>query len=88
MAAPHEAYVFADADYMYGAGPLTLRIESVDRAHPVQHEGDIWLQVDGVQLDYRGATIGHRSALVRARRLPAAVLPDWPPRVAAAPPTT
>jgi hypothetical protein len=78
MALPPGAYVFAEADYMYGVGPLTLRIERVDRAHPIRHDGDTWLQVDGVQLGYRDAEIGRRSALIRARRLPTGVLPDWP----------
>jgi hypothetical protein len=85
MAVPPAAYVFAEADYMYGVGPLTLRIEVVDHARPVSYDRDIWLQVDGVQLDYRGADIGHRSALIRRRCLPTGVLPDWPARTAAPP---
>jgi hypothetical protein len=74
MADSQQVQVFAEADYLYGAGSLTLRIDRVDPAHPVHHDGEMWLHVDGVELGYDGAEIGHRSALVRARCLPAAVL--------------
>ena len=79
MTVPRGAYVFAEADYLYGAGPLTLRIEQIDYAHPVTHDRDVWLQVDGEQLDFRGADVGHRSALIRRRRLPITLQQlDWP----------
>lgn len=64
MALPPGAYVFAEADYMYGVGPLTLRIDRIDHAQPVTHDRDVWLHVDGVELDYRGVELGHRSARV------------------------
>jgi hypothetical protein len=83
MAVPLGAYVFAESDYLYGVGPLTLRIERVDHAHLVTYNRDLWLQVDGVHFDYRGVEIGNRSALIRRRCLPTAVLPDSPARTAA-----
>jgi hypothetical protein len=86
MAVPPGVSTFAEADYLYGAGPLTLLIEQVDRTHPVRYDGDAWLEVHGIQIDFRGEAIGHRSALIRARRLPTTGLPDWPLRVAGAPP--
>jgi hypothetical protein len=58
---------------MYGAGPLALRIDHVDHAHPVRYEGETWLRVEGMQVNTGGADIGRRSALVRARRLPPAL---------------
>ena len=76
MAVPPRAYVFAEADYMYGAGRLTLRIDRVDHVHPVVHDHDVWLHVNGIELDYRGVDVGRRSALIRRRCLPDAVLCD------------
>jgi hypothetical protein len=78
MAVPPGAYVFAEADYMYGVGPLTLRIERIDHAHPVHYERDIWLQVDGVQLDYRGGRDRPPKRPHPQATPAAAVLIDWP----------
>jgi len=47
MADPRRAHVFVEADYLYGRGPLTLRIDRVGRANPVRYDGEPWLQVDG-----------------------------------------
>jgi len=71
MADVSEAHMFAEPDYMYGRGPLALRIEHVDHSSPARYNGDLWLQVGGVQIGHGGTEIGHRSALVRARQLPA-----------------
>lgn len=62
--------MFAEPDYRYGVGPVTMRIEHVDRAHPVRYEGETWYEVVGVQIGHNGAELGRRSVLVRARRLP------------------
>lgn len=62
--------VLAEPDYMYGAGPLKLRIECVDRARPTAYEGDIWYRVVGVQIAGSGAELSRREVLVRGRRLP------------------
>jgi hypothetical protein len=62
--------VFAEKDYCYGRGPLTLRIGRIDYAHPVRYDGDVFYRVQGVQLSWTGAEILDREVLVRARRLP------------------
>jgi hypothetical protein len=60
---------FAEADYRFGAGPLTMRVESIDWTRPLQHEGEDWYEVDGIELTSDGREIGRRQALVRGRRL-------------------
>jgi hypothetical protein len=61
--------VFAEADYCYGLGPLTLRIQGIDWSAPVWYDGENWYQVSGVEVDANGKTFGHRQVLVRGRRL-------------------
>lgn len=61
---------FAEADYCYGIGPLTLRIDRIDWDRPVPFEGDTWLEVEGVVVDRAGHEGARRQVLVRARRLP------------------
>ena len=63
---------FAEPDYQYGAGPLKLRVEHIDRANPVRYDGENWYRVDGVQISGNGAELGRRQVLVRGRRLPSA----------------
>jgi hypothetical protein len=62
----------AEADYRYGVGVLRLRVEHVDRAHPVELHGERWYRVSGVELAWNGAELGPRDALVRGRCLPRA----------------
>jgi hypothetical protein len=70
MAAPvGTVMVFPEPDYQYGVGPLRLRVERVDRNHPAHYDGESWFPVEGVQLDSMGHELGHRSVLVRGRRL-------------------
>ena len=57
-------------DYCYGRGALTLRVDRIDRANPVRFDDDIWYRVEGVQIGWDGAEVGHRLVLVRVRRLP------------------
>jgi hypothetical protein len=59
----------AEADYCYGVGPLTLRVEQVDAANPVQYDGEPWYQVVGVALRVDGSELGRRQVLARGRRL-------------------
>jgi len=61
---------FAETDYCYGVGPLTLLVRRVEWARPVPHEGDIWLEVEGLVLHRDGRVGALRQVLVRARRLP------------------
>jgi hypothetical protein len=71
MAAPTgTVMIFAEPDYQYGIGPLRLRVDRVDRAHPAYYDGEKWFPVEGVQLDAAGHELGRRSVLVRGRRLP------------------
>jgi hypothetical protein len=64
-------YRFAGPDHLYGAGPLALRIEHVDRTNAVHHAGDLWYPVAGEEIGYNGAELGHRDVQIRAHRIPA-----------------
>ncbi len=63
-------YAFAEADYCYGIGPLTLRVRRVEWAKPIPYEGDTWLEVEGTVIDQSGREGSQRQVLVRARELP------------------
>ena len=58
-----------EPDYQYGVGPLRLRVECVDRAHPMVYEGENWYPVNGVQLSADGKELARRQVLVRGSRL-------------------
>ena len=60
---------FSEADYCYGTGSLTMRVERVNWAEPVQYEGENWYEIDGVEVASDGREIGRRHVLVRGRRL-------------------
>jgi hypothetical protein len=61
----------AEPDYLYGSGPLRLRVEAVDRSDPLRYDDDDWYRVQGVQLDRAGADLHPVQVLVRSRRIPA-----------------
>jgi hypothetical protein len=61
---------FAESDYCYGVGPLTMKVDRVSWHHPVPHDGDTWLEVDGTVIDPVGHESERRHVLVRAARLP------------------
>lgn len=61
---------FAEEDYRYGIGPLRLRVDRVLAGAPVSHDGDLWYEVEGVEISDQGRVIGPRRATVRASRLP------------------
>jgi hypothetical protein len=61
---------FRESDYRYGAGPLTIRLERVDRSRPVRIDGEDWYVVAGVEVGWNGADLARREVLVRALRLP------------------
>jgi hypothetical protein len=61
--------VLAEADYLFGAGRLILRVQHVDRSHPISYHGEDWYPVRGTQISGRGADIGDRETMVRGRRL-------------------
>jgi hypothetical protein len=61
---------FDEADYCYGIGPLTLKVDRVGWDRPVPYEGDTWLEVEGIVIDKAGREGARRQVLVRARRLP------------------
>jgi hypothetical protein len=63
--------VFAEPDYRYGVGPLTLRVEHVDWTTPISVDGQIWYCVTGMEIDRAGVDRQTRQALIRASRLPA-----------------
>jgi hypothetical protein len=60
---------FAEPDYRFGAGPLRMRIERVDWAHPIVQDGENWYEVHGIELSSDGREIGRRQAVVRGSRL-------------------
>lgn len=72
---------FAETDYCYGVGPLTIRIDRVGWDRPVPHEGGTWLEVEGIVVDPGGQDGVRRQVLVRAERLPAAPPPRRRPRL-------
>jgi hypothetical protein len=59
----------SESDYCFGQGPLTIRLDHVDRANPVRYAGDTWYRVEGVQMTANGIEIGRCEVLVRTRRL-------------------
>jgi hypothetical protein len=62
---------FAETDYCYGIGPLTLKVDRVEWGRPVPYEGDTWLEVEGLVIDAAGREGARRQVLVRAQRLSA-----------------
>jgi hypothetical protein len=72
---------FAEPDYCYGTGPLTLRVEQVDWASPIHLDGETWYYVHGVEVDHGGADRGHRHVLVRGGQLPAPPTAGQPPHL-------
>jgi hypothetical protein len=60
---------FAESDYCFGTGSLTIRVDRVDWNRPVERDGENWYEVEGVEMTPDGREIGRRAALVRGRRL-------------------
>jgi hypothetical protein len=56
-------------DYRYGAGPLTIRLERIDRSRPVRLDGEDWYLVAGVEVGWNGVDLARREVLVRGHRL-------------------
>src|SRR5207253_2915812 len=72
MADPPPLVVLAERDYRFGAGPLILRVQEIDRAAgPVRYDGDDWITVHGTEIRRDGVELGPRAVLVRATGLPA-----------------
>jgi hypothetical protein len=61
---------FAETDYCYGIGTLTMRVHRIEWDRPIPYEGDTWLEVEGTILDHEGRPGPRRQVLVRAQRLP------------------
>jgi hypothetical protein len=59
----------AEQDYLYGTGELKLRVAHIDRANPIEYDGELWFRVEGVQLGWADVEVGSRRAIVRGRRL-------------------
>jgi hypothetical protein len=64
-----DVLVLAEADYLYGAGRLILRVEHIDRRHPISYGDEDWYPVRGIQISGNGTDIGDRETMVRGRRL-------------------
>jgi hypothetical protein len=63
-------FAFAEGDYCYGIGTLTMKVDRIDWDHPVPYEGDIWLEVQGRIIHRTGQQGARRTVLVRAGLLP------------------
>ncbi|GAB2577740.1 hypothetical protein Aab01nite_11190 [Paractinoplanes abujensis] len=63
-------WTFAEEDYRYGVGPLRIRLNRVLAGSPLQHDGDLWFEVEGIEVTDQGHVIGPRRATIRASRLP------------------
>jgi hypothetical protein len=63
------AHEFAEADHRHGSGTIRLRLVRVDWAHVVAHDGERWLEVEGVVIDSAGREGDRRQVLIRAERL-------------------
>ena len=61
---------FAETDYCYGIGTLTMKIDRIGWDQPVPYEGDTWLEVQGTVIDRAGREGARRTVLVRASLLP------------------
>ena len=59
----------AEIDYRFGLGPLRMRVEAVDWAVPQDHDGDLWYEVDGIEMTEDGREVQRRQVLVKATRL-------------------
>jgi hypothetical protein len=67
---PRDAVIrLSEADYRYGVGPLTIRVEHIDEAHPVHQDSETWLRVLGVEISWEGTLRQRRQILVRAAAL-------------------
>jgi hypothetical protein len=64
-----EVWVFAESEYLFGAGPLHMIIDHVDWSHPRTHEGQTWFDVHGTEVSADGRVIGPRQTAVKAGRL-------------------
>jgi len=60
---------FHERDYRFGAGPLTVRLQRVDRSRPVRLDGEDWYVVAGVEIGWNGAEFDRREVLAGANRL-------------------
>jgi hypothetical protein len=61
--------VLSEADYLYGAGPLRLRVDRVDYVNPVVDDDERWYTVEGFQVSAAGVELQARCVLVRGHRL-------------------
>jgi hypothetical protein len=62
--------VLAEADYLYGAGRLILRVQHIDRYHPINYRDEDWYPVRGIEISGNGTDMGDRETMVRGARLP------------------
>jgi hypothetical protein len=61
--------LLSEADYLYGTGPLRLRVDRIDYVHPVLGDGETWYTVEGFQVSAAGVELQARCVLVRGGRL-------------------
>jgi len=69
LPSPDDILVLAEADYLYGAGRLILRVRHIDRSHPISYQNEHWYPVRGTQISGNGTDLGARETMVRGARL-------------------
>jgi hypothetical protein len=69
----------AEADYLYGAGPLALRVTEAE-VNPKHHRAMEWVNVRGTPIYWNGTTGDERYATIRVKVIKAALRPkNWLP---------
>jgi hypothetical protein len=61
--------VLAEADYRFGAGTLRLVVTRVQWNAPQRYDGDVWYEVEGIEVTSDGREVGPRSTIVRGSPL-------------------
>ena len=60
---------FAEADHRCGSGYLRMMVERVRWTEPLRQDGEVWYEVEGVELTDNDGSFRRRRALIKASRL-------------------
>lgn len=60
---------FAEADHRCGSGYLRMTVERIHWTQPLRQDGEVWYEVEGVELTHNGSDLRRRRALIKASRL-------------------
>ncbi|GAA2631095.1 hypothetical protein GCM10010399_73910 [Dactylosporangium fulvum] len=64
-----DVHIFQEADYRFGTGTLTIRVDHINWDKPDLYDGEFWYPVEGLQLSTIGVEIGQRQVMIRGRCL-------------------